>query len=83
MNFLSIGLYFKVEDIYYFIKVSMVKFEILFSAILIALPGSKNLFWRKCIIICYIATEYWSYSDCSEGYLDYYKSQNILSFLLS
>lgn len=37
MNFLSIGLYFKVEDIYYFIKVSMVKFEILFSAILIAL----------------------------------------------
>lgn len=37
MNFLSIGLYFKVEDIYYFIRVSMVKFEILFSAILIAL----------------------------------------------
>lgn len=35
--FLSIGLYFKVEDIYYFIRVSMVKFEILFSAILIAL----------------------------------------------
>lgn len=37
MNFLSIGLYFKVEDIYYFIRVSMVKFEILLSAILIAL----------------------------------------------
>lgn len=51
----------------------MVKFEILFNAILIALVNF--------IIICYIATEYWSYSDCIEGYFDYFKSQNILSFL--
>lgn len=37
MNFLSIGLYFKVEDIYYFIRVFMVKFEIFFSVIFIVL----------------------------------------------
>lgn len=73
MNFLSIGLYFKVEDIYYFIKVFMVKFEIFFSVIFIVLSGSKNLFWRKCIIICYIVIEYWLYFDCIEGYLGYYK----------